>query len=219
MADAWNLARTLGDWLLELLAPQSCAACAAQSRALFCANCDKPTPAPPELLGGTPLIAAGLYRTPLKEAVASYKFGGRPELAAPFSQLLEPELRALALAPGDVFAPVPLHRARLAERGYDQAALLAGALARRTGLRYMPRLLERRRETSQQASLDRQARLENVSDAFRVRQACGSGRVVLVDDVVTTGSTVLACFGALAGAGIPVRAIVAIARANGPANN
>ncbi len=214
-----DLVRLVGEWLLELLAPGLCAACSAPSRSLFCASCGSPRRAEPELFDGVPLIAAGRYVSPLKEAVASYKYGGRPELARQLGALLQARLAELELAPDDVFAPVPLHRARLAERGYDQAALLARALARARGRRCVPRLLERTRETSQQASLDRDARTENVSGAFRLKQACGSGGVVLVDDVVTTGSTVRACFGALAGAGIPVRAIVSVARAGGPENN
>jgi predicted amidophosphoribosyltransferase len=84
-------------------------------------------------------------------------------------------------------------------------------------MRFAPRLLERLRETSQQASLDQASRAANVAGAFRARQGFGPGGVVLVDDVVTTGSTVLACMGALESANIEILGVVAIAQAGGPA--
>ncbi|HEV8247083.1 MAG TPA: ComF family protein [Polyangiaceae bacterium] len=202
------------EWLLEFVAPSCCGACGDPSRALFCPACGTPPDATLESLsGGVPLIAAGPYVSPLKEAIGRFKYGSCPELATRLSQLLLPKLGDLGLVRGDAFVPVPLHRARLVERGYDQSALLARALARAHGARFLPRLLSRDKETAQQATLDRRARADNVCGAFRVRQAWGSGRVVLVDDVVTTGATVRACFGALAEAGVTVLAVAAIARA------
>jgi len=201
------------DLLLELVAPSRCAACGEAARAVFCGACGVPCPPPLESFSGLPLVAAGSYEGSLKEAVKRYKYGACPELAAGLSTLLAPRLEALALSKGDAFVPVPLHPARLAERGYNQAALLARALARAHSARFLPRLLERRRDTSKQAALDRGARGENISGAFQQRQAFGSGRVVLVDDVVTTGATVRDCLRALAQGGTEVLAVAALARA------
>jgi ComF family protein len=214
----WRKAR---DLLLELVAPSRCASCGAASRRVFCESCGEATPLPDESLAGLPLFAGGLYAPPLQQAIQRYKYGGCPELARGLATLLDGRLDSLELSPRDAFVPVPLHPVRLAERGYDQAALLAQALARTHRARFVPRLLERVRETSKQAALDRAARGDNITGAFRQRQAFGSGRLVLVDDVVTTGATVRACLHALAQGGTTALAIVAVARtrsATGPEN-
>jgi ComF family protein len=199
--------------LVELVAPSRCASCGEASRVFFCEACGCPLPAAPEELFGLPLLAAGEYAAPLKTAIRRYKYGACPELARGLAGLLLPRLAELGLTPDDAFVPVPLHRARLAERGYDQAALVAQALARVTKTRFVPRLLERQRATSRQASLDRSERSKNILGAFEQRQAFGSGRVVLVDDVVTTGATVQACLEALAQGKTQVLAVAAVARA------
>jgi ComF family protein len=122
-------------------------------------------------------------------------------------------LHELALAKHDYCVPVPLHATRLVERGYNQAALLARRLAAHTGMRCVPRLLERTRVTDQQARLGRDERGANMRDAFRVRARPPAGRVLLVDDVVTTGATLAACIEALCVAGCEVAGAVALARA------
>jgi ComF family protein len=201
------------DLLVELVAPSRCASCGEASRALFCAACGNPSSAPAEQLLGLPLITAGLYAPPLQQAIRRYKYGGCPELARGLAALLSEPIGALELSERDAFVPVPLHPKRLAERGYDQAALVARALARMHRARFVPRLLERVRDTSQQASLDRSNRDKNIEGAFRQRQAFGSGRLVLVDDVLTTGATIRACLQALAQGGSRVLAVAAVARA------
>ncbi|MCP4540987.1 MAG: ComF family protein [Chloroflexi bacterium] len=96
--------------------------------------------------------------------------------------------------PIDVVVSVPLHAARFRERGYNQAALLAREMARRTGLSVNEKVLIRQRATVSQIELDASQRKENVRAAF-----CCSGdelagkRVLLIDDVCTTGATLEAC--------------------------
>ena len=85
-------------------------------------------------------------------------------------------------------APIPLHAARLRERGYDQAALLAREAGRRFGLPLRP-LLVRVRPTRQQVGLDRTRRDQNVRAAFRALRGAAGVRVCLIDDVLTTGAT------------------------------
>lgn len=209
----------LGLAMLELVAPARCAGCGASSRDPFCASCGAVERAPAEKLDGYPLLTLGRYTSPLKEAISRFKFGGHPELAGAFASLLAPELAHLGVEARDVFVPVPLHVKRLAERGYNQSALLARALSKRHRTGFAPRLLERSRETEQQARLSREGRSENVCDAFRVRaaalrsKASMSGRVILVDDVVTTGATLSACLGALDARGAKVLGVIALARA------
>jgi ComF family protein len=98
-----------------------------------------------------------------------------------------------------VIVPVPLHWTRLARRGYDQAGLLAAEVSRLTGIPLRRRVLGRRRRTMAQSSLERGNKKKNVDGAFRLRSPRRiRGRdVVLVDDLVTTGETVLDCCRAL----------------------
>ena len=102
----------------------------------------------------------------------------------------------------DCVIPVPLGLDRIAERGYNQASLLARPFAYELGLDYLPRAVKRVRETRSQVGLSIQERHDNVSDAFLARQSVVSGRrILLIDDVTTTGSTLNSCAGALLNAG------------------
>jgi ComF family protein len=166
------------------------------------------------LEGGHCVVSAGLYAGPLALAVQRLKYQKRPDLARPLGGRLARTLRQVELAPATLLVPVPLHPARLAERGYNQAALVARAAAGALGLESRPRALERTLNTKEQATLSRSARLENVAFAFSVREMVGDRPIVIVDDVVTTGATTLACATALGEAGAVVVGIAAIARAD-----
>lgn len=210
------LFRAFREHALDLFAPPSCAACAGPraGKPPFCVTCGEPAPVLPWTLDGVPLVVAGAYQEPLAPAIRRLKFEGRSELAPELARLLGTRL-AVFEPVGAVFVPVPLHRARLVERGYNQSALLARCLARELGARVGARVLERVRATEQQAQLDRRARGENVRGAFRVRARAPRAPVVLVDDVVTTGATARACIAALREAGCEVTLVAALARAAG----
>ncbi|MYI23432.1 MAG: ComF family protein, partial [Gammaproteobacteria bacterium] len=111
---------------------------------------------------------------------------------------------------------VPTSSAHRRRRGYDQAELLARALAGRTGLAFA-HLLERRRQKRTQVSLQPQQRMANVRDAFSLRPGAdrlhGGGNVLLVDDVLTTGATARAAAETLVRAGVSRVALVTFARA------
>jgi len=210
-----NLAGRIIDELLNLLSPPTCAACDAATRAPLCDACRGsvgPTPGV-RWLDGKRLVVAGSYAPPLSTAIIRFKYEGRAELSRALADLVTPPLLELDLPADASFVPVPLHAARLATRGYNQAALLARALGQRTGRSCHPRLLVRARATERQVGKARRERLTNAEDAFALRQAGVTSRAILVDDVVTTGSTVRACAQALARGGIELCAVVAVALA------
>jgi ComF family protein len=205
--------------MLALLAPPRCAACDERVRmlAVFCPSCARSATSAPREPG--PAHAALVYGGAVARAIARMKYESRPDLARPLGDLLWRALESNApLLRRAVIVPVPLHPTRLAERGFNQSALLARRVAMYLGAPLEPRVLARTRETQQQAALDRTARRMNVAHAFEARGARAAEvvrrRVVLlVDDVVTTGATLDACERALlsAGAACIHRAVVASA--------
>jgi ComF family protein len=117
-------------------------------------------------------------------------------------------------APVDVIVPVPLHADRLRERGYNQAALLAREMGGRLGIAVDEKALLRRRPTAPQAKLDAKQRKDNVRDAFHCSSdALADKRVLLIDDVCTTGATLDACAIALYESGARSVQALTLARA------
>jgi ComF family protein len=151
--------------------------------------------------------SAFLFEGSMRQAIHELKYRSHQSLAETLARLMADYWRANPL-PGDVLVAVPLHPARLRERGYNQAELLAHALGGMIGLPVMRAGLRRVRHTRPQMSLDAADRHENVQSAFDYRPATQDGadgvrgqRVLLVDDVCTTGSTLEACGLALRAAG------------------
>ena len=188
-----------------------CVACAAALpwARLACPRCALPLSAPARACGAclrkAPLLdaahAAFAYRPPLDRLLPRLKFHG--DLAA--GRLLA---RAMAVALADVarpqaVLPVPLARARLRQRGYDQALELARPLARSLGLCLLPDGLHRTRDTEPQSRLDATGRRRNLRGAFAATPGVElPGHVALVDDVMTTGATLHAAALALRRAGV-----------------
>ena len=157
------------------------------------AHCDSCLIAPKPWRRGR---AALLYDGTARRLVLRLKYGDRLDLAPALAGWMADAGRELALAQS-LCVPVPLHWRRLFNRRYNQAALLAEALAKRTGAAYCPDLLRRLRATKKQEGMRRAERQENQRDAFGVttrhRAKLAQRRVVLVDDVMTSGATLASC--------------------------
>lgn len=157
------------------------------------------------------------YGFPWDRLIGELKFGGRTELAAPLaSALADAALRAEDPPQIDMLVPVPLAPGRLAERGYNQSALLAQHLADRIGRPCPLNWLQRPVETAHQAALTREERARNLRGVFMVdparRAQLAGRRVALVDDVMTTGATAREAAAELLRAGAAVVEVWAVAR-------
>ena len=190
------------DFVVSIVSPERCAACDERVavRTVFCPACACSVVARPAPSGDD--WAPFVYGGALAHAIQRFKYASRADLARPLGELLRRGVPDdLERAP-EVVVPVPLHPARLVERGFNQATLLAGPAARQLRAPLRPRALERVLDTPRQALLDRARRIANLDGAFRARDPFLVGkRVLLVDDVRTTGATLRACALALRAAG------------------
>jgi ComF family protein len=154
-----------------------------------------------------------LYGGALADAVHRFKYEDCPHYAEALASVTFEAAQA-PLSWCTLVAPTSLHPRRLRSRGYDQALLLAKVLARRVGKRISARAIARVRDTAPQVGRDRSGREENVRGAFRgVPEKVRGERVLLVDDVLTTGATAHAAALALREAGAAGVRLFALARA------
>jgi ComF family protein len=153
-----------------------------------------------------------------RDAVLAFKYGGKPGLSRGIANLIADWAAAVVHEEGgDVLVPVPLHGARLKERGYNQAALLAARLAGPLGLPVDYATLRRLRPTARQSDLERADRFLNVKDAFGFSgtRPFEKRSVVLVDDVLTTGATASECAKAIKRGGAKRVLVLTFARTLG----
>jgi len=163
--------------------------------------------------------SAAYYEGPLAEAIRRFKYHSQIVLAKPLGALM---VEVLASSAGrdldamrvDVVCPVPLHRSRLRERGFNQSELLAQAISQATE-RPLRSLLERTRPTLPQVDLPVGSRAQNVRGAFapRLQEVIAGQRVLLIDDLFTTGATLTECARVLRQAGAEEVRVFTLARA------
>ena len=232
--------------VLDVLLPPRCLACAEEVAAQgtlcaacfaglspitppFCDRCGVPfvhaegDPLCPRCAARPPAFATARaalrYDAGAKRLILPFKHADRTELAWPLARQMA-RAGAELLARADLIAPVPAHWRRLLGRRYDQAALLARALGRIAGRPVVPDLLRRRRRTPPLADKGAAERAVTVQGAFALsrqgRAMIAGRRVLLVDDVVTSGATAEACALALLEAGAAAVEVLAAARVPDP---
>lgn len=229
---AGHLGRSASRALLDLLLPPRCLSCTAvtDNPGGLCGTCWAQMPfleppwcqrygipfthdigpdaLSPRAIADPPIFdrarGVALYSGPARDLVLKLKFSRRRDLVDPMGRWMARAGREL-LDTESLVVPVPLHRLRLWQRRFNQAADLGRSAASSSGASFVPDLLRRTRRTRQQVGLDASARKRNVRGAFEIRsgkEALVQGRkVVLIDDVMTTGSTVAACARVLRSAG------------------
>jgi ComF family protein len=212
--------------LLDLAFPAVCIGCGREGTAL-CVACGRALGArdgePPGISigmpSGVPLPLVQLewcapYGGLVRDALHALKYSGERRLARPLGAAAAARWREAAIG-GDTLVHVPVHPSRRAARGYDQAELLARAAGASLGCPVVP-ALRRERATAPQYELGRDRRAANVAAAFGTdpahRTSVAGRWPVLVDDVVTTGATLVACAEALLAAGAVAVSALTIAR-------
>lgn len=157
-------------------------------------------------------VAAGLFEGQLREAIHRYKYGPLRSLGRPLASWMADRIRVIN--PVDAVMPVPLHSSRLRQRGFNQALLLAEGVSRRFGLPLRYDDLIRIRPTRPQVELSGRERSANVRGAFAMRRpgTAAGLRVLLVDDVLTTGATMNECARVLKENGASTVTVLTLAR-------
>lgn len=138
------------------------------------------------------LVACAVYKGALRQALHRYKFSGRADLHTSFSLMIWERLSLLGRTDFDVVIPIPLSQKRFKERGYNQAGLIAKDLAKRFGIPVYSDALVKNKHTARQSELRMDERSKNVRGAFFLNrpETIRNKRVLLVDDIFTTGATV-----------------------------
>ena len=192
-----------------LFFPERCLLCGrvVHPGVLFCALCEEALPPPPPLRrigvpGRVPAPTAAVmpYRGRWRRCVLRYKFQGCRSLARQLGWLMAQASAVLPAGGFDAVVYVPLGKKRLRERVYDQSQLLARHIGRFLGIPVLV-ALEKVKGTKTQHELSRTERLHNLDKAFRYKARLEGKRVLLVDDIVTTGATLRECAGELYQAG------------------
>ncbi|RMD97301.1 MAG: ComF family protein, partial [Deltaproteobacteria bacterium] len=174
-------------------------------------GCIRCSPDPPPFRR---VYAAVPFAPPVDGWIHRFKYGRERVLAGVLAGIVAERIDPRGeVPPPDFLVPVPLHPTRLRERGFNQALLLARSLGKAWRIPVLPSLIERVRPTPPQARLDHTARQANVAGAFRLRGEVRGKRLLLVDDVMTTGATVGACAEVLRTGGAASIGVVTVARA------
>lgn len=212
MSTATAFVHTICSFIDQCWLPGACLLCRSAAREALCPAClaELPTQRPAEewLAADLPALSLWHYAEPADRVVLAFKYGGHSRLATCWAERVAGQLPAV-----DALVAMPMHPLRLAERGENPAIHMARAL--RPLLPGQPPLVRasKTRPTARQQGLDRAGRLANVAGAYRIDADLGARRVLLVDDVLTTGASLLALAEAARAAGAAAVHAVVMARA------
>lgn len=228
-------------WLTDLIYPPRCPFCEnilseAEKEALVCDSCREKLPYVEEnhcMKCGRPLLSEQeeycrdcrkykpyfqqgrsvfAYATPVRQSLYRMKNANRQEYIRFYGKEMNKMLGTWIQQIGtEVIIPVPMYPKRKRIRGYNQAELLAAELGKQTGLPVAERLLIKRKDTHAQKSLDARGRRQNLRDAFAVNYQFEGERILLVDDIYTTGATLDAASRALLEAGAGAVYVISVA--------
>lgn len=173
--------------LLNLLFPPKCQVCGCIGEKALCAECQSKIKLINRREGNVFLCAS--YEGIMKKAIKRLKFRGKTSLAAVLGDIMSKNI-----PPGefDCIIPVPLHKNRFKERGFNQSELLARAISKRYDIPLYTDVLLRDKETKHQFDLSREERFRNVQGAFDIKmnEKISGQRILVVDDIYTTGATI-----------------------------
>lgn len=203
------------EFILRLFFPPRCISCDCllpmDTEGTLCRDCDENLPLLKKREFSNPagdsvgkIFSAFDYEEGIRKAIRNLKFNDRPGNASALITLTLPRVKQFlfngqspcAKSPKyDIIIPVPIHFRRKQQRGYNQSELLAKNLSKQTGIAYNSRVLTKSLNTPPQSSLGRGERLKNLKEAFRVKhpEVVQGKRILLMDDVMTTGSTLEHC--------------------------
>ncbi len=163
-----------------------------------------------------PLFAYGEYCSPLSDIIGQFKFRGITSPATVFARWIAASFgEQLASLGADALVPIPLHRYRETQRGYNQAKILADRLSPLIGLPVSTGVLYRVKKGRPQARLGSKQRARNIRNAFAAEHSSAPKKVILVDDVVTSGATMREAVRTLKAAGHKVAGAIAVAHGSG----
>jgi ComF family protein len=190
---------------IERYTGPACSICglpAVSEHTLSCEQCVKDEP---HVSG---VLYYSIYDGVIREAIHLLKFSGIKRLSEPLGALLS----ELIIPEADGIVPVPLHKNTLLKREFNQTALIARYLSKALKIPLMTGVLEKIRETPMQTELIRKDRLKNVKNAYTASEDVKGKRLLLIDDVITTGATVRECARTLIKAGAEKVTVIALAR-------
>lgn len=215
-----------------LFIPHKCALCSIACEDGFCTYCHKllpwignacyqcATPLLQQAICGrcqsTPppfedAIIPFLYRLPISDQIQSLKYGGQVHLAHAFGKALASRISQSNNPLADIIIPVPLHWRRMFNRGFNQSTEIARVIGKQMGIPVSTDILARKKHTVTQTDLDIKMRFKNTRNAFKAKSTNLPHHVALVDDVVTTGSTIRSAAKTLRNAGVSKVSIWAVA--------
>lgn len=212
---------TITETLLQLCFPPACVRCGKLGKHYLCPQCLQilqPSPHIQTYPSHHPFhqhIYLFRYQGALRELFLSYKFHQQSHIYHAFVEILiKNEKIYRNLKNYDIIVAVPISKQRKKERGYNQSALIARKIAKQVGIRYAPHVLCKIKHNLPQHNLEKKQRKENVKNAYKLQypQTIQGKKVLLIDDIYTTGNTVKECSRVLQQAGVKQVSVLTIAK-------